>query len=193
MIAEVRSVIAVSSAEFNEFGCPHCGYRSGYARVSIGGAAVFWCGSDECGKTFCLLGEGVTKSPFGFGDFYPELEPHPRQGIPSHGRPDTAPDGGGEFFRSRGIGTDVTPGCFVCGGNKGAYNNIAAFVQCKEAGERVVAMFPQGAWLDYRESEPDRVQVKIGACDAHLPNLGKLHELTKDGVITAAHISEAQA
>lgn len=72
-------------------------------------------------------------------------------------------------------------------------NNIAAFVQCKEAGERVVAMFPQGAWLDYRDYEPDRVQVKIGACDKHLPNLQKLYELTREGVITNAHINEALA
>ena len=193
MTTETQSVIAVSVAELREFGCPHCGYRSGYTPVSGGGAAAWTCGSEECGKTCCILGEGVTRSPISFGDFHPELQEHPRRGIPSHGRSDKKPDGEGESFHSRGVGLDTTPGCFVCGGDKRLRKNIAAFIQCKEAGERIVAMFPQGARLDYRDFEPDRVQVKIGACDTHLPNLQKLHELTQNGVITSTHISEAQA
>lgn len=120
------------------------------------------------------------------------LQPHPRRGIPKHGRPDKKPDGGGEFFRSRGIGLDLTPGCFVCGGEKVLRNNIAAFVQCKKSGKRVVALFSQGAWLDYRRHEPDRVQVKIGACVEHRPNLEKLDALTQDGIITTARIRAAQ-
>jgi hypothetical protein len=132
------------------------------------------------------LGEGVVKSPIGFGSHYPELQPHPRRGIQSHGRPDTRPEGGGEFFNPRGIGTDTTPGCFVCGGASGLYANIAAFVQCREAGERVVQMFQQGARLDYRDYSPDRVQVKVGACKQHLPNLQSLNNATYQagGVIT---------
>lgn len=102
------------------------------------------------------------------------------------------PDSEGDLFRSRGIGLDWTPGCFICGGKKRLLNNIAAFVQNKEAGKRVVGMFSQGAWLDYRDFEPDRVQVKIGACNTHLPNLEKLHELTRDGFITSVRISAAQ-
>jgi len=72
-------------------------------------------------------------------------------------------------------------------------NNIAAFVQCKDAGQRVVDMFKHGAWLDYRVSEPDRVQVKVGACDKHKKNLQKLDELTSsaDGVITSEMIETA--
>src|SRR3989344_4039782 len=193
MTTKTQSVIAVSVAELREFGCPHCGYRSGYTPVSGSGAAIWTCGSEECGNTCCALTEGVTKSPIGFGGFYPELQAHPRRGIPSHGRPDKRPDTEGEFFRSRGIGLETTPGCFVCGGDKRLYNNIAAFVQCKEAGERAIAMFPQAARLDYRDFEPDRIQVKIGACDVHLPNLQKLDELTRNGVITNMHISEARA
>jgi hypothetical protein len=114
--------------------------------ISGGGAAIWACGSEECGKTCCVLAKGVTKSTIGFGDFYPELQEHPRRGIPSHGRPDKKPENEGEFFHSRGIGLDNCT-CFVCGTHdrdgKGhtMLNNIAAFVQCKEAGERVVAMF----------------------------------------------------
>lgn len=192
----ISAVIAVSVTELNQFGCPHCGYRSGSTPLSFGGAASWRCGSNECGKTSCILAEGLTKSPIGFGDFYPALQDHPRRGIPSHGNLDKRPSPFSEYFRSRGIGLDACT-CFVCGTNdrtgreSGYLHNIAAFVQCKEAGERVVAMFAQGAKLDYRVFEPDRVQVKIGACDKHLTNLQKLDELTKDGVITAEMIKVA--
>ena len=91
-------------------------------------------------------------------------------------------------FRSRGIGLDVTPGCFVCGTkirSKAAaeigndyLNNIAAFVENKSDGEKIVSWFEQGAFLDFREHEPNWIQVKIGACDKHLPNLEKLYKLT---------------
>ena len=95
-------------------------------------------------------------------------------------------------FKSRGIGLDTTPGCFICGGEKRLLNNISAFVLTKEDGELAVSWFEQGARLDYREREPNWIQVKIGACDQHLPNLiwldlatkaylGRLrHEIAKD-------------
>lgn len=85
---------------------------------------------------------------------------------------------GSERFESRGIGRETTPGCFVCGGSSALRNNIAAFVRSKKAGERVVAMFAQGARLDYQEYEPKWIQVKVGACNLHLPNLKRLHVLT---------------
>lgn len=189
-------ILAVSSESVVQWGCPYCGYRSGYSPISGGGTSVVVCG--ECSRSFAVLAPGVLKSTIGFGELYPELSEHPRKGTPSHGTQDKRPEGGGEFFRSRGIGLDSCV-CFVCGTSdrdgKGhcMLNNIAAFVVCKEAGERVVAMFAQGARLDYRKHEPDYVQVKIGACDAHLPNLKALDELTgkADGVITAQMIQEA--
>lgn len=186
------SVIAVSETELNQFGCPYCGYRSGYVSLSGRGTAVWRCGDSECGKTCCVLARGIRRSRIGLGDLYPKLQPHPRRGIPSHGTLDKKPDSGGEFFRSRGIGLDTAPGCFVCGGEQSVYHNIAAFVKCKEAGERVVSLFMYGAWLDYRKFEPDRIQVKIGACDRHRPNLQKLDDLAGDGIITAAYISQAR-
>ena len=195
MAAEQSGPLAVSGSEVEQWGCPYCGYRSGYSWASGGGASIFVCG--ECEKGFVILAEGVTRSSFGFGDgFHPELSVHPRAGIPSHNSSDKRPEGGGEFFNSRGIGLDNCT-CFICGtrdrDGKGhvALNNIAAFVQCKEAGERVVAMFLRGARLDYREYEPDRVQVKIGACDRHKPNLKDLDKLTSDGIITQDRISLA--
>ncbi len=54
-------------------------------------------------------------------------------------------------------------------------------------------MFPSGAQLDYRDYEPDRVQVKIGACDEHLGNLQRLDLATAtDGVINASQVEEAR-
>ncbi len=192
--------IAVSSREVQEFGCPYCGYRSASQSLAGHGAALLRCG--ECNRGFVALADGITRSPIGFGGgrcleeaTYPELQDHPRRGTLAHGRPDERPDDGGEFFSSRGIGFDQTPGCFVCGGTDGLRHNIAAFVQCKAAGERVVAMFAHGARLDYREHEPDRVQVKVGACDAHKTRLEHLHALTRDanGVITDAMVAQARA
>jgi len=94
----------------------------------------------------------------------------------------------GESFQPRGIGHDETPGCFVCGGEPGLYHNVAAFVVSKASGERVVAMFDQGARLAYSEGEPDRVQVKIGACEADLRGLKYLSTLRR---ITRAEVTTA--
>lgn len=103
-------------------------------------------------------------------------------------------DVGGELFNSRGIGLERTPGCFICGGDTRLYNNIAAFVESKASGKRVVAMFETGAFLDYREHSPNWVQVKIGACKAHVANLERLSDLTRQAhdVITPEMIAEAK-
>ncbi len=97
-----------------------------------------------------------------------------------------------EFFRPRGIGGDSTPGCFVCGGEPGYRSNISGFVESKEAGEHAVAMFTQGARLDWRANEPDWIQVKVGACPAHVPNLEMLYRLTCNShLITPGFIKDA--
>lgn len=98
-------------------------------------------------------------------------------------------------FTVRGIGMDVCPCCFVCGATERAVganhflNNIAAFVDSKEDGEKIVAMFDGRARLDIREHQPDRIQVKIGACDAHLESLRALSRRTEDGGINADDIA----
>jgi len=94
-------------------------------------------------------------------------------------------------FHSRGIGLDNTPGCFVCGGNQDLYNNMAAFVQTKDEGEKVAKIFQTGARLDYRPSEPNWIQVKIGACKKHLPNLERLDYFCSDGRINLRKVSDA--
>lgn len=195
---------AVEDGEMLKYGCPSCGYRSGSMRLSMGGAGSWTCGS--CRENCLILAPNVDVSPIGLcrpGSeevFYPTKTPHPRSGVPSHGQKDASPPGGGEYFRSRGVGLDFGVSCFVCGAQRraedvnDAMNNIAAFVRCKAAGERVVALFRGGsARLDYRDFEPDRVQVKVGACDAHVGNLGRLHALSADGIITADRVGQARA
>ena len=54
-------IIAVSATEFEEAGCPHCGYRSGYSPIWTGGAVAWTCG--ECGETCCVLADGIARSP----------------------------------------------------------------------------------------------------------------------------------
>lgn len=193
-LAGTEDIIAVAGSELELWGCPYCGYRSGSMPFSDGGAGSWVCG--ECHKCCVALAEGVTRSRMAIivdeVRIYPELREHPRKGTPAHGRPDNRPEEG-EHFGPRGIGFDHTPGCFVCGGVDGLHQNIAAFVQCKAAGERVVTMFQTGARLDYREYEPDYVQVKIGACDKHADNLELLYSATRGagGVITSKFIAQA--
>lgn len=182
---EEYPIIAVDVESYLLYGCPYCGYRSGIINIAGYGSQSCVCG--ECDKTSVILNMTVKKSSIGFGKSpeYPVLQKHPREGIPLHGNPDTRPENGGEFFRARGIGKDWTPGCFVCGGEKKVYNNLAGFVNTKEAGERAMLLFDKGARVDYREHDPDYVQVKIGACNNHLENLEKLLELTtENGTIT---------
>jgi hypothetical protein len=105
-------------------------------------------------------------------------------------------------FRPRGIGLDIVPYCFVCGkkirspltdhiGNP-YLNNIAAFVASKKEGEEIEQWFGGAARLDYRQHEPNWVQLKVGSCDEHLHNLEKLYELTGQyGLIRKSIIAEA--
>jgi len=79
---------------------------------------------------------------------------------------------------TRGIGMDWVP-CFICGkvGEKNGVNhNIAAFVRNKEEGD-IMRLWFTTAWHDYRPSEPNCDQLKIGACNDHLVNLEILNNL----------------
>lgn len=174
-------MIAVAAAEAKLYGCPHCGFRSGSFSMQGGGTGVWNCG--ECGAVSLFLSDGLEQSTIGLGGAggceYPTRVPHPRIGTPAHGTPDRKPYPGGEFFASRGIGKDWNLPCFVCGVLMELSDNIAAFVRTKEAGERVVEMFGGRARLDFREYEPDRIQVKVGACAAHASKLQALHTSTR--------------
>lgn len=118
-----------------------------------------------------------------------------------------------EQFNTRGIGRNSIL-CFVCGrgmsygtpreasevgGQDNFYytggscqQDMAAFVESQEAGARIVDMFDRKAYLDYRAFEPNRVQVKVGACKDHEANLMYLGELTMCGFITKEKIELAR-
>lgn len=92
----------------------------------------------------------------------------------------------------RGIGNDWGD-CFICGGKRkvpsGVNHNISAFVNSKKDGETVVSLFKQGAWIDYREHEPNHIQVKICACSEHYSYLLFLsHQISKFSCISKAII-----
>lgn len=134
------------------------------------------CG--ECKHEFVLLPDNMRFSSFKQGcddgtSYHVEVYDHPRAGTPKHKykAPDVRPDGDGEYWKPRGIGYD-----------------LAGFVKSKEAGERIVAMFEKAlgrkpeTWLDFRESEPNWIQVKVQGSEA---DLSLLYDLTKDtGIIT---------
>lgn len=114
-------------------------------------------------------------------------------------------------FRCRPIGSDWTPGCFVCGTEhlplldkiagerdegepRWLHNNIAAYPKNAEEGAEIVALFGRGAFLDVRKHEPGYVQVKFGACDFHEPALYYLSTLVNEAgkKISARIIHEAK-
>ena len=106
----------------------------------------------------------------------------------------------GIYFDSRGIGLDSGDFCIFCGKKQNKYyNNISGFVKSKLAGEAIVELFNNhkdtwygGAWLDYRKHEPSWIQVKITACDDHLPNLKKLNkQISKFNLIRSEYIDNA--
>jgi hypothetical protein len=177
--------IAVSWNDYEKHGCVKCGCAYCYSQgFSGGGASPVTCG--ECGERFVILVDGLKKSTVGFGSsegsvVYPELQEHPRKGIPKHSyiRPDVKPDGGGEYWSPRGIGYD-----------------LSGFVKSKEAGERIVKMVEKvigktpNTWLDYREDEPNWIQVKVQEYDGF--DLKKLQQsCLKDGIITEERLREA--
>ncbi len=95
-------------------------------------------------------------------------------------------------FTSRGFGLENCPGCFVCGGNIKLMNNISAFVNTKEDGMEIVSWFKNGAYLDFRQSEPNWIQVKIGSCDKHKNNLEILHNSSSVyNVLRSCDVSKA--
>ena len=95
-------------------------------------------------------------------------------------------------FIPRGIGTNKID-CFACGkhAESGFQHDMSAFVKDRGEGARSVRMFESvdsSAVLDYRNGEPNYVQVKVGACDDHKLNLEKLMILAN---VNGRHIHPA--
>lgn len=167
-------MIAVSWSDYEKYGCVNCGCDYCYTLgMQGGGCSPVKCG--ECEASFIILADGLNQSRFGFGTptIYPSLQEHPRYGILKHKytRPDIRPETGGEYWNPRGVGYD-----------------LSGFVNCKDAGERIVQLVEKviskkpKSWLDYREREPNWIQVKIQNEDGF--DLQKLNNLCSDGTIT---------
>lgn len=93
----------------------------------------------------------------------------------------------------RGLGTSSGK-CFVCG-RQITHENFASFVPSIETGEAIMVLFKTigcFAKLDYRESEPNWIQIKIVGCQAHNDCIKFLHEaVSRNEMINAAIIIEA--
>ena len=178
----MSKVKAIHWGDFEKWGCPMCGSDYVHSSFRMGNEVPVTCG--ECKHEFVLLPDNMRFSSFKQGcddgtSYHVEVYDHPRAGIPKHKykAPDVRPDGDGEYWKPRGIGYD-----------------LAGFVKSKEAGERIVAMFEKAlgkkpeTWLDFRESEPNWIQVKFQGSEA---DLNLLYDLTKDtGIITEEIINK---
>lgn len=98
-----------------------------------------------------------------------------------------------ERWKPRGIGSDCVP-CLLTGGPETLRPNISGFVESLEAGLRVVELFggEQYARLDYRKSEPNWVQVKVGVDNGYEGVLDRLMVVCEDGYITPNRLAWAK-
>lgn len=96
-------------------------------------------------------------------------------------------------FVSRGIGLESRLLCFVCGSADDSHlNNIYGFIQSQQDGQK--ASHWVRARVDFRDYEPNWIQLKIGACDAHLENLRALNTLTRvSDTLTPEMVTQAVA
>lgn len=79
-----------------------------------------------------------------------------------------------ECWQARGVGSEYNLVCLVTGKTADLMPNVSGFVQGREAGARVVALFNGRARLDFRKHEPDWVQVKVGCLPEHEEVLHRL-------------------
>lgn len=177
-------MIAIHWSSYEKYGCPHCGCDSaGSGNVRCGGTQTGIC--RECGTEFIILSDGIYKSEIGIGTAdgsfeYPEVQEHPRKGTAKHQyiKPDIRPEYG-EYWSPRGIGYD-----------------LSGFVKSKQAGERLMETIKEvlgkenpGTWLDYREYEPDWIQLKFQSDEFDLEKLEEM--VLKNNKILTKEILEA--
>lgn len=207
-----KDVIAISQGDYLKHGCPYCNYKYGTSSIRYRGSSKVDCSKSDCGKHFIVVADDCSRSTIGLNSIglfvmgpdlfpdviYPWVLPHPCPDREAWEPKDPGPnEDGSENFYSRGIGFDCGHKCFVTGQPITRGSNISGYVDFKESGERVVAMFGEigGAWLDYREYEPTYIQVKILCTEGQISCLERLHELTKaaGNKITPAMIEEARS
>ncbi len=97
-------------------------------------------------------------------------------------------------WKVRGIGLEFNLPCFItkAGTSEPALKpNISGFVSSKKQGVRLVMMFDGLARLDYREYEPNWIQVKVGVIPQHEKALVELQRrVIQNGNRVTAEIIE---
>lgn len=174
--------IAISLEDFEAFGCPYCGTTIHRRHTSSGGTHHLSCGDSDCGRSFVIeVKELISGMGFSSDDGnsyeHPIVRKHPRYGIPTtpFKAKDVRPEGmDADFFISRGVGYD-----------------LAGFVKSKEAGNRLLDKMKEvletetlKSWLDFREREPSRIQLKIQSSEFNLEKLDEMVSSNNDILTT---------
>lgn len=95
------------------------------------------------------------------------------------------------YWNARGIGYDSVP-CFVTKKlERSGRPNISGFVSSREDGDKVKAIFGGYAFVDYRDFEPHRIQVKVGVEKEHEEVLERLMIAVNDGILTPKRLAWA--
>lgn len=185
-LSENKNVIALLESDVAEYGCPKCGFLFGNVFVSARFFYDWAC--RECGA------ESVVVKDTAIDDKITLLKPakHPREGIMARENLNDRKPKDGEYFYSRGIGTDKSKGCFVCAGPEDVYNNLSGFVVCIDSARRITNLFVNGAQIRVNKADPIDVRVSVGACDNHLNNLRKLNDtVSRKSIINSVSIRDS--
>lgn len=78
-------------SDYKKYGCPRCGNFNCFTSASGGGTNIVTCSDQECGVGYAIVHDDLNRSTIGFGTEnggaeYPEVQKHPREGIPGHER-----------------------------------------------------------------------------------------------------------
>ncbi|MDD5152772.1 MAG: hypothetical protein PHS95_02090 [Candidatus Pacebacteria bacterium] len=91
----------------------------------------------------------------------------------------------------------IPAGCFVCG-KKNSPTHWTFVAVAIDISSRICEWFPQIRnqqcfYIPYEGLGPNKIEVKIGSCNAHLRNLKKLRKLSlAENKIAVVHVREAQ-
>jgi hypothetical protein len=85
----------------------------------------------------------------------------------------------GEYFNTIKYVLEDASCCFICGREIKNWGNLSAYVKTHESGKRIAEMFNKEVLIDFKESEPNSVQVKVGTCAEHIYHLILLNKLIK--------------
>jgi hypothetical protein len=97
------------------------------------------------------------------------------------------------YWGVRGIGSDWNLPCLVTGKVHDLMANISGFADSPEGAEAIYQMFGGRAVVDYRESEPGHLQVKVGVTEEQKDVLTRLYRgvISNNGYVTARIIKWA--